>query len=67
MSFETLAEFTMPLPIAIKVYIMSTTRKIAAVLFHCTTTDSLGVCVIHDWSTRQATAINTGLPYVRIT
>ena len=64
MTFDSLAEFSMPLTIAIEVHILDTERRMIAVLFLCPTTNTLGVCIIFDWETGIASMTDTGLPYV---
>lgn len=64
MTFDALAEFSMPLSIAIEVHILDTDRRMLAVLFLCPASDTLGVCIIFDWETGVASMTDTGLPYV---
>lgn len=64
MTFDALAEFSMPLSIAIEVHILDTERRMIAVLFLCPASDTLGVCIIFDWNTGIASMTDTGLPYV---
>jgi hypothetical protein len=66
MTFDSLAEFSMPLSIAIEVHILDTDRRMIAVLFLCPATDTLGVCIIFDWDTGLASMTDTGLPYVSL-